>query len=567
MLKQKSIYLDYIKEVKELVGKNFISINSISELEREIEDTELIIPVVGGFSAGKSTLINSFLDSTILPTNLTPETALATELRYSKQNFIEAIKDDGSCDRYEINQLESIKEVANRYKFLKLYLNNKKLKEIEPLVLVDMPGFDSPLALHNKAILNYLQKGIYFVVLVSVEDGGVPNSILCELENMSEFNKGFSFCLSKTNLKPQDDVFKIRDTINEQLNDELDFEKDIILLDDNGGSNLEIILKDIDSEKLFYSLFIDRLKDSYFYIDSEISTKISTLKKTKEESLEAIISLKDGIQKIISKKEKLISEIKERYSDKSSESIVEAVANELLKNQEHLISIALQNKELFQQEINTIVKNRLIYELNTKMDSIGTNIIDDFSYELKSLDTGFDDFAINDKWIETISNGTKTLLQSTQSGLDKISQHTKGKEGTIYKVIATTVGLTTTVLNPILEIVVIFLPDIIGFFSAKSQENKQKEMIKSKFNAEIIPSLKIKLREVVQTTMYEQINKLINDISEQFEAKIIQKEQEIQQTLQEKEQNIEQSEEEIKALQEIQTTLQTLTTQKLLQKD
>jgi len=227
----------------------------------------------------------------------------------------------------------------------------------------------------------------------------------------------------------------------------------------------------------------------------------------------------------------------------------------------------LQNQQAFQQEINAIIKNRLIYELNTKIDSIGSDIVDDFTYELKNLNMSTGDFAIDDRWIDTISQGTKTLLNSTQSGLDKISRYAKGKEGAIYKVVATTVGLTTAVLNPILEIVLIFLPDIINFFVSKTQEDRQKEMLRAKFKSEIIPSLKIKLRETVQTTMYEQINRLINDISDQFEAKIEQKEREIAQALQEKEQNMQKCEDEIKTLQEIKTKLQTITTQKILRKD
>ena len=53
-------------------------------LKQDIAEAELIMPVVGSFITGKSTLINSFLNSGLLPVGTTPETALATELRYSE---------------------------------------------------------------------------------------------------------------------------------------------------------------------------------------------------------------------------------------------------------------------------------------------------------------------------------------------------------------------------------------------------------------------------------------------------------------------------------------------------
>ena len=85
-------FLSYLDQVKEKVGSIDIADNGLTGLAQRIEQAELIVPVVGGFSAGKSTLINSFLGSDLLPTAITPETALATELRYSSTDYIEAVQ-------------------------------------------------------------------------------------------------------------------------------------------------------------------------------------------------------------------------------------------------------------------------------------------------------------------------------------------------------------------------------------------------------------------------------------------------------------------------------------------
>lgn len=87
-------------------------VKELTELATSIENQELLVPVIGGFSSGKSSLINSFLGSNVLGVAITPQTAIATELRYSSEEKIEAIKDDESIDVFKINELEKVEEKA-----------------------------------------------------------------------------------------------------------------------------------------------------------------------------------------------------------------------------------------------------------------------------------------------------------------------------------------------------------------------------------------------------------------------------------------------------------------------
>ncbi|WP_218668373.1 hypothetical protein, partial [Rodentibacter trehalosifermentans] len=96
-----------------------------------------------------------------------------------------------------------------------------------------MPGFDSPLQGHNKAIHTYLNKQANFVILINAEDGTVVSSLSKEIKALQEFGKGLTFCLSKTNLRPISQIKEIQENISEYLLDEFDYEKEIILLDHN----------------------------------------------------------------------------------------------------------------------------------------------------------------------------------------------------------------------------------------------------------------------------------------------------------------------------------------------
>ncbi|GMO49368.1 MAG: hypothetical protein Ta2B_30520 [Termitinemataceae bacterium] len=77
----------------------------VTSLKEMAQNQELIVPVVGAFSAGKSTLINKIIGNDILPVAITPETSLATELNYAVEEYIEAIKNDGTIERYTVNEL------------------------------------------------------------------------------------------------------------------------------------------------------------------------------------------------------------------------------------------------------------------------------------------------------------------------------------------------------------------------------------------------------------------------------------------------------------------------------
>lgn len=565
MLDIQKKYINYLNQVLEKVENTDIYSGNFMALKEKIAKIELIVPVVGGFSAGKSTLINQFLEETVLSTSITPETALATELRYSENSYIEAVKKDDSIDIYEILDSEKLKEKAEKYKYVRFYLNNEKLKNIEPLILVDMPGFDAPIEHHNQAILNYLNKGIYFIILTSVEDGNITKSMTREISNIMEFGKDFSFCLSKTNLKPQNEVTEIKNKIQEQLEDYFDFNKEVILTTNKNGEELGKILKSINIEELFNKIFLNELKYGYMDVESSINTIVSTLKISKEEAENVVIELKNSIKNILNKKTQLIEETEEKYSNSNIDGIINQVGMELNNQKDVLVSLAISNQDSFSREVNDIVKHTIIREIKNRIKNISEDIVDNFSFELKNSMLDIKDFDFDNKWIEKIGTSTKDLLEKAQNGLNSVLDNRQKNEtdDKWYKTITAILGLTTTVLNPIIELIIFFLPEIISFFSGKSKEEKQKELVLQKISSEVIPNIKRKVREAIPELFNNYLKNTIELISNEFEVQLIQKQKEIELTQSEKESNIKDIEQELINLENIKKELQNLTTQYL----
>lgn len=565
MIQTQKKYSDYLQEVKNILKDTNVEISKINFYEEKINNTELIVPVVGGFSAGKSTLINQFIGENILSTALTPETALATELRYSENSYIKAIKKDDTFDKYEISEIDIIKEKAKNYKYIKLYLNNQKLQEIEPLILVDMPGFDAPIEHHNQAILNYLNRGIYFIILTSIEDGNITKSVLREITNIMEFGKDFSFCLSKTNLRTENDIKAVQNIIEDQLKDYFDFNKEIILTDNSSGLELEKILNNIDIEELFKKVFLSDLRFNHIENESSINIILSTLKVSREEVLKTITELENSIKNILNKKEQMIEEAEEKYSNTNIDGIINKITNELNLQKEVLISYAIANPNNISQEINEIVKNILILEIRKRIKDVSNRIVDDFSIELKNLENNLDNSNFDNNWIEKISYSTKNILEKAQNGLSTIVDERRSKEtdDKLYKAITTILGVTTSFVAPIIEIIIIFLPEIIRFISGKAKEKQQKEKISEQISISIIPEIKRKLRETIPQIFNDYLKNTIETISQEFETQLEQKRQEIIVTQQDKEDNIKDIEQEILKLENIKKELQFLATKSL----
>ncbi|MGM0609267.1 MAG: dynamin family protein [Candidatus Muiribacteriota bacterium] len=567
MLKTQSEFLDYIKDVNKEIESSSIS-GKIKEklinkfMEKAIKEAELLIPVVGAFSSGKSSLINSFLGKEYLPVDITPETSLATEIRYSSEDIIHAVKGNSEIEEYPFANIQEVVNKAKNYKYLKVYLNNENIKKIEPLILVDMPGFDSPLDLHNQAIMEYIDKGSHYIVLTSVEDGSITRSMTRQLSDIQEYGRDFTFFLSKTNLRAESDIDEVIEKIEEQIEDTFDTSKKVLKLGLNSGESLNEILDGIDPEELFKDIFLIPLKENYSNIVENLNTNIAVLKKNKSENLDAVKELKKGLENLEKKRNSMIDQAKQKYSDTNVASIVSAVGKDLSDSSDELAQAALKGGETaLSQSITEIVRHSLIENVKYSMSSIGENIVNDFSLSLNSLNYTISSFSINEDWLSKITESTKMMMERTQTFLDNSSDTllNKEKSGTIYKAISTILAVTTQIINPVLELIIIFLPDIILGFFKSSQEKKQLQEIKSSILTEVIPSFKRQLSMKLPQIFEEQVDELIQNIAKEFENELSEKQSAIESMEKEKETRIDDINSEIKIYEDLSLKVTELT--------
>ena len=523
MLPTQTKYVEFLQSLKsELQALRTLDIESfgIDNAIANITNTELLIPVIGGFSAGKSSLLNSFLQEEILSVAVTPETALATELHYSTQEYAEAITPSGQSVRFEKSQMELLKNRASEFSYAKLYLNKQCLKDIEPLVLVDMPGFESPLASHNKAIFEYIRRGVYFVILQSVEHGNITASVRREIDNLLTFERKFSFFLSKSNLKPQSELEEIRTFVQEQLSDYFDYEGQVECIGKDGGTNLAKIISTLNPNAIIEDLYLTGLQDRFSQIKQTINTHITALSQDKEQNAKDIQDLKDGLSKLEQQRDSLIAQAQERYSDTNISKIINGVNNALNRGLNEIAQSYMSGGDsALDSTINSIVKTTLSQEVKTSMEHIGEDVIHAFGKQLADTISTIQRLSLSDAICNVID---VKKIGGTAATLFTNATESMAKYGGIVGIIGRLGVFISPIVTPLLTAIVSLLPTLVQLLFGDT-EQKKLESVKNALLTQVFPQILAELRAKLPPELQEQTTKLIEAISQEFAEQIAQK--------------------------------------------
>lgn len=196
-----------LQVVRDIHARHNLDQSRIDELAPLIEHFEIRIPLIGAFSCGKSSLLNALLGEPLLATEVTPETAVPAELRFGPERFFAGCLPDGR--RLELNEVD-IRE--NRLESLlpagwvEARLHNPALAARRQLVLVDLPGWDSGVAAHERVIDNYAGRSLAYGVVVSVEEGGLRDSLRRALLELAIAQMPVVLIVTKADKRPPEDV-------------------------------------------------------------------------------------------------------------------------------------------------------------------------------------------------------------------------------------------------------------------------------------------------------------------------------------------------------------------------
>lgn len=291
----------------EAVKKDIITIRN------KIQDDYLYLGVVGTFSSGKSTFINSIIGKNILPMNAVQGTTVATSvLKKGNQDDIEIKYIDGRferystnsdyfCEKYNISQedkdyikrsfikkiLELVKkifgigrkqreedekkqkiekirklyryiisteEVAGDIEFATLYINNNSIEY--NIALVDTPGTESLNNRHNEVTKNAIDSICDALVIIIPFDEPVSESLIAYIQNnIDNYKEKCIFAVTKVELlDEQDELPGLLEWIIKKIKQRLEIENPIVI-----PMPTFIHLKNVDKE--FVTSFLDEMSN------------------------------------------------------------------------------------------------------------------------------------------------------------------------------------------------------------------------------------------------------------------------------------------------------------------
>lgn len=172
----------------------------------------LDVVILGQFKAGKSSLINSFLQRDVLPMGVLPVTAIITRLVYAPTERAVITRLDGSKSEIPLEELSAyVTEKENPENKKGVYLVDiglPELKEFEKLRLIDTPGLGSAFK-HNTAVTeNWFNRiGAAFVVISAAQPLSENDQEV--IKTAAEQSPEVYLVLSKTDLLSKPEVEEV----------------------------------------------------------------------------------------------------------------------------------------------------------------------------------------------------------------------------------------------------------------------------------------------------------------------------------------------------------------------
>lgn len=488
-------------------------------LNEEINRNHYVkVPLIGDFSAGKSTLLNEYIGrSELLPTSIRPETAVSYELFYAPQEIVQHFRLGKEINSRPIGDLTELDVKPGD--IVKVFINNNKIKALNKanIVLVDMPGLDSGIEQHQKAINSYLEEGTAFITLVDIEQGSLKQNTLSFLKEIKEYNLSPYILISKSDKKPESEIVTIKEYVESQVKRYIskDVPVGVVSALNKDMVDLENIISNLDSEKLFAEKFMVKAKN---FIDESINS-FAVKAAVISQDIEVLNSQLQNLQK---EKEDSIFQLEQqkmnqKYSQNAANSILNDIERSLEEREQEMVSVIMRNPEdqkTIAQSLLSIVRPIM----NQSFQKSQLELHDNLQSEVQEITNGLNEFRSQNSLLNLNINDFNSLksyvTNEVQPFTDKMF-----KNNAKYKAIVGTLAITTSFIAPWLEVALLVLPEVIKFFTKEGETDKQMKF-SNDYRTQMIPGIIEKLRPQIESNLKEEQNDYINDLTLKIKQEI-----------------------------------------------
>jgi predicted GTPase len=522
----------------------------IEALKQAANHFSLKILTIGAFSAGKSALMNALLDRDLLAEEQTPETAIATELTFNPIESIELVDNNQQRRRVDASDLQAVN--PSDYMNIRYNLNTHFLEKFKDYTFVDMPGFNSNIEQHNKAILQYADKGNAYVLVIDCEDGSIKSSALDFIEEIRQYEQNLIIVISKADKKAPSDLKAIQEKIKMQADFLFNYDVPVVTYSKYNEESIENVINAIltlNSQNIFEQAIFPKVKEIYEFFDVAAKQYIQSLSYDDHDLKEEINNREKSKEALAYKLESERSKLSRRLNTQMLPNILSDLESALYAHSADLAQAAISGSNAFSSRVNTILRPVLLE--STKKYS-------DLSFEEFLNDLNLSEL-LTDK-TEEIATTIAEKIQTVSTILSRGEQATTGKAAEnfnkIYKSVTAALAITTSAVAPWLEIIILFLPEILKMFGVGS-EKAQLDKVKQKIEGEVIPQIVAKLTPAIQESLVEMEAMMIEELEQNLKMIMSVEEEALQQALTNRQQLITTYETELQKYEAVCVTIHT----------
>lgn len=489
-------YKEKFRKLKEIQEKYGIDSTETESIINGIDTYRVNTPVVGNFSTGKSSMINAIIGKPLLSVEITPETAVPTEIYYGENKVYQY--DKNSVIERKIEELPLKGLTIQTTDLVKIEYDNEFLKEIKSVNIVDLPGFDTSFELHNRAIDQYLPNSLAYLLVVSSDEPVLKESISDFLKELKVYNMPVYVVITKSNRLDEDELEECKRLLRKLVGKivERDDVK-VASVDSYGRVNVEElkeILREIQSQTgdIFVNKYSKALRAESRYAEVYLVERI-------DKACLSTSRLEQEQEKIEKKIKEISVDIeREKHNFSRQAKVCINTIRERIKGDLEAtlptISAMLENGTDITDKINSVVRRSVRIGINTEFEPKLKKYVEHIS-EMITIE-----FPENDI---IISNVGATLKNNV---IDEVAK-------TALPVILAGVGLVLTPIVAVVGGMVGVAADVIHNIS--NNKKKQKEVDKA------ARAIVDEVTEQTIASIEGEINKYIDGINHKIEKDVL----------------------------------------------
>ena len=294
---------------------------SIAERLRAIEEraqnpsAQLILPLIGEFSAGKTSLINALTDSKVLEIASLPTTATLHQIIFgAPENKAIALSAEGEEVELQLDALKN--DELKTYPTVTLFDTSTKVPK--DIIFVDTPGLSSPDPRHREVLTSILPR-VDAILLTVDANQAVTRSLIDFVKSMRLAEKPIYLILNKIDTKSPSELQDLKRGIARDV----DLPIDSLVCASaytNNISELQQLLTKIQAEKTQIIAKVDalRTKELVGELRSFIAEVLRSSSSPKELK-EAVRAQERELERLQNNIRQLMERVEEKLSDKIDE--------------------------------------------------------------------------------------------------------------------------------------------------------------------------------------------------------------------------------------------------------